>query len=203
MARMSINERRQALLGAAFSVIAKDNLNAATTRAICAEAGMPLASFHYAFESYNDFIAALIGEVMKIDAFSLMGQTVPQDDLLESVRASFRTFLDKLVAEPGQASLMLELWLLVNRTPGLKHLTPLINQRFKEIAVEALTSLESYGFEWDASIEELSFQANVIANGLAMGYAGGAKLEDVYRAADGLSNAIAAQGRLGKKASLR
>ena len=163
---------------------------------------MPLASFHYAFESYNDFIAALIREVMKIDAFSFLGQVVPQDDLLECIRSGFRLFLDKLVAEPGQASLMLELWLLVNRTPELEHLTPLINERFIEISAGAFTTLESYGFEWDASIEDLSFQANLVANGLAMGYAGGADLNDVYRAADGLSKGFAAQGRLGNKARL-
>ena len=160
---------------------------------------MPLASFHYAFESYNDFVAALINEVLKTENFSFLDQIVPEDDLLESIRAGFRLFLDNLVSEPGRASLMLELWLLVNRTPELKHLTPLINERFKEISAQALTTLESYGFEWDTSIEELSFQASLIANGLAMGYAVGADIEDIYRAADGLSNGIAAQGRLVSK----
>lgn len=92
---------------------------------------------------------------MRIDAFKLSAQVPPQDDLLEAIRARFRLFLDRLTSEPGQASLMLELWLLIN----------------------------------------------LIANGLAMGLAGGGDIGAVYRAADGLAFGIAAQGRLSKKKS--
>lgn len=198
---MPIGERRQALVRASLKVIALDGLNAATTRAICTEAGMPLASFHYVFESYNDFIAELLAEVMRIDAFSLKNQVPPQENLLENIRAGFQLLLDRLVSEPGQASLMLELWVLINRTPELKYLTPRINERFLELSAHALTQLVEYGYEWDVSIEDLSYQINLIANGLAMGCAGGGDIEAVYRAADGLAVGIAAQGRLTNKKS--
>ncbi len=196
MKRMPIGERRRALVEASLRVIARENFSAATTRAICAEAGMPLASFHYAFESYNDFIAELLAEVLRIDAFQLSAQVPAHDDLLESVRAGFRLFLDRLTSEPGHASLMLELWLLINRTPELTYLTSLVNGRFLELSARALTQFEEHGYEWDASIEDLSYQANLIANGLAMGLAGGGDIEAVYRAADGLALGIATQGRL-------
>ena len=54
MARIPAAQRRDALIGAALQVVADRGVAAATTRAIVAEAGMSLASFHYAFESRDD-----------------------------------------------------------------------------------------------------------------------------------------------------
>lgn len=53
MTRMTLAERRQTLIAAALRVVARQGVAAATTRAIASEAGMPLASFHYAFESHQ------------------------------------------------------------------------------------------------------------------------------------------------------
>lgn len=61
MTRMSLAERRQKLIAAALDVIAEQGMAAATTRAIAATAGMPLASFHYAFESH---------QVLMVEAFN-------------------------------------------------------------------------------------------------------------------------------------
>ncbi len=60
MTRMSLAERRQKLISAALGVVAEQGVAAATTRAIAAAAGMPLASFHYAFESH---------QVLMVEAF--------------------------------------------------------------------------------------------------------------------------------------
>ncbi|MDN5821519.1 MAG: TetR family transcriptional regulator, partial [Brachybacterium sp.] len=64
MARTPVEERRRALIVAAFRVVASQGLSAASTRAIVAEAGMSLASFHYAFESRDELIDLLITEVL-------------------------------------------------------------------------------------------------------------------------------------------
>lgn len=194
MARMPMAQRREALVRASLSVIAADGLTAATTRAICHEANMPLASFHYVFESYNDFIAELVREVLKADAVSFKNLVTEEKDLLACVQAGFRVFLDRLVAEPGQAALGLELWMLVKRTPELQHLTSIVHERFRELSARSLVQLEAYGYVWDSSIDDLSFQLNLIANGLAMGCAAGGELKGVYRAAEGLAVGIAAQG---------
>lgn len=91
MTRMTLAERRQKLIEAALAVIAQQGVPAATTRAIAAEAGMPLASFHYAFESHQ----ALMSEAMETldrlerqhcEALALTGSTVPEmvSGMLES-----------------------------------------------------------------------------------------------------------------------
>ena len=56
MARIPATERRAALARAALAVIARDGVHAATTRAIVAEAGMSLASFHYAVASRDELL---------------------------------------------------------------------------------------------------------------------------------------------------
>lgn len=58
MARIPVEERREALIDAAFRVIGEQGLSRASTRAIVAEAGMSLASFHYAFESRDQLLEA-------------------------------------------------------------------------------------------------------------------------------------------------
>ena len=64
MTRIPAPERRAALARAARTVIARDGLQAATTRAIVAEADMPLASFHYAFASRDELLAELVRRVV-------------------------------------------------------------------------------------------------------------------------------------------
>lgn len=83
MTRMTLAERRQKLIEAALAVIGQQGVSAATTRAIASEAEMPLASFHYAFESHQ----ALISEAMEVldrlerehcEALVVTGTTLPE-----------------------------------------------------------------------------------------------------------------------------
>src|SRR5687767_6056215 len=57
---MSADARRAELLQAALRVMSRDGVAAGTTRAIVAEAGMPLATFHYCFRSRNELLRELI-----------------------------------------------------------------------------------------------------------------------------------------------
>ena len=60
MTRIPVADRRTALVQAALRVVARDGVAAASTRRIVGEAGMPLASFHYVFESRDELMAQLI-----------------------------------------------------------------------------------------------------------------------------------------------
>jgi DNA-binding transcriptional regulator YbjK len=62
--RISATQRRAALVQAALRVVAARGVQAATTRAIVAEAGMSLASFHYAFESRDELMSELVTSVV-------------------------------------------------------------------------------------------------------------------------------------------
>ncbi len=59
MARMTGEERKRRIVTAAATVIVRDGLDAATTRAIAEEAGVPLGLIHYAFEDKQALFAAV------------------------------------------------------------------------------------------------------------------------------------------------
>ena len=69
MNRIPADQRRALLVQAALRVIAKQGVSGATTRAIVAEAGMSLASFHYAFRSHDEMMRELVAYV--VDAESM------------------------------------------------------------------------------------------------------------------------------------
>jgi TetR/AcrR family transcriptional regulator, regulator of biofilm formation and stress response len=64
MARVPVEERRAALVDAALRVMVRGGLAAGTTRAVVAEAGMSLASFHYAFASRDELLRELVRRVV-------------------------------------------------------------------------------------------------------------------------------------------
>ena len=118
-ARLALADRRAALVGAAVRVIARSGLAAATTRAIVAEAGMPLGSFHYAFDSRDDLIEAVIETVtaQEHDAAlaALPGTAHPDADLTTILRHGLDRYLDLLVADPQREQALLELSLYAMR----------------------------------------------------------------------------------------
>jgi AcrR family transcriptional regulator len=117
--RMSAADRRTALLEAAFRVIAAEGVGAATTRAIVAEAGMSLASFHYAFESRDQMMRQLIGHVIENQAVAAFASLRSGSDLRTAIRDGLDAFFAVVAADPGHEQTMVELMQYALRTPDL------------------------------------------------------------------------------------
>lgn len=124
---MAVEERRRALVDATVRVIARDGVAGATTRAVVAEAGMSLASLHYAFPSREHLLEAVIAEVTAqerrtAEAGLLPVAVGPEDDgppaLVEVLRDGLDRYVDLLVADPAREQALLELALYAMRTPG-------------------------------------------------------------------------------------
>ena len=119
MTRLALADRRAALIDAAVRVIARSGLAAATTRAIVAEAGMPLGSFHYAFDSRDDLLAAVIdtvtGQEHDAAVAALPGDGSSSDSLADTLRHGLDRYLDLLVADPQREQALLELSLYALR----------------------------------------------------------------------------------------
>jgi AcrR family transcriptional regulator len=111
VARMSAADRREQLVAAAIRVMTRDGVVKATTRAIAAEAGMPLGVFHYAFRSKAELMAVVTQTIAKqskaeIDAATLSGVT---EDLYELVSAGLRAYFDHVVSHPHEHLVTYEL----------------------------------------------------------------------------------------------
>jgi AcrR family transcriptional regulator len=155
--RLPVEERRAALVEAALRVMVRDGLAAGTTRAIVAEAGMSLASFHYAFPSRDDLLRELVRRVVGREFAAATADLRPEDGLEECLRRAAAGYLAHLEREPGQEQLMLELTLHALRDPALR---PLAREQYRAYADAASRLLESAaelaGRRWNRPVPELA-----------------------------------------------
>lgn len=154
MANMRIAERRELLLDAGVRVIARSGLASATTRAVVTEAGMPLASFHYAFESHEDFLRRLVER-------ELVPHQVPipaADSFPEALRAFLRLLVDDDAADNGVAA---ELALYGVLRDGLRGELADRMQDYDSHLADTLRELaRANGMEWSMDPERLAPQVN-------------------------------------------
>lgn len=130
MTRMALDERRQRLVEAALTVVKREGVAGATTRAIVAEAGMPLGAFHYAFGSRDELLGAVVEAVADLDRLAaeqaLGGRQASADGhtpadasgsadatraLRDLIHRGIDLFLDQMAADPYAELAFLELML--------------------------------------------------------------------------------------------
>lgn len=124
MSRIPVDERRELLLEAAIRVMARDGVASATTRAIVAEAGMPLAAFHYSFRNKRELLENVI---MAIQAHSLdrtlsLLKEQQEGTFEQRVRTAFGTYWQHVVENPDEHRLTYELTQYATRQPALADL---------------------------------------------------------------------------------
>ena len=138
MPRIPAAERRVALIDAGLRVVAREGLAAASTRAIVAEAGMSLASFHYAFDSRDELIDELIATVVAREQAAVMPEVVPGQGLREILEAGILRYFDHLKADPEHEQAMLELTQYALRSPDRHPLALAQYARYVELAERSL-----------------------------------------------------------------
>jgi AcrR family transcriptional regulator len=157
VARVPAAARREALIEAALRVMARDGLTAGTTRAIVAEAGMSLASFHYAFTSREELLRELVQRVVGRELAAAMSGWNPEDGLAACLRVAADGYLEHLEREPGQEQLMFELMLLAVRRPDLR---PIARDQYAAYLAAATELLEqaaaATGASWRRPLPELA-----------------------------------------------
>ena len=157
MARLPASVRRAALVEAALTVMARDGLAAGTTRAIVAEAGMSLASFHYAFASRDELLRELVHRVVGGELAAATADLELDAGLAGLLRSAARGYVDHLEREPGAEQLMLELTLYALRDPALQ---PVARQQYRAYTAAATRLLEQAatltGARWRRPVPELA-----------------------------------------------
>lgn len=172
MARMSVADRREALVGAALAVIERDGVHAATTRAIVAEAGMSLASFHYAYTSRDELLEAVVRRVVEGYAAASEGLEMDGPPEVEAlVRSAITSYVELLRADPAREQGMIELSLYSMRTPELRAIATAqydAYQTFIESVMERIAELT--GARWKVPTSELARLVTTMTDGLTLGY---------------------------------
>ncbi|QTX04162.1 TetR/AcrR family transcriptional regulator [Agromyces archimandritae] len=170
MARIPAAERRTALVQAALGVVAREGISHATTRAIVAEAGMSLASFHYAFASRDELIDELIAHVVQDEREALLlpefaeGRSLP-----EVVEAGFRAYFAHLQADPGREQAMLELTWYALRSPERHPIAREQYARYAEMARDVLeAAARRTGARWLAPVDTVASVLIALTDGLTV-----------------------------------
>jgi DNA-binding transcriptional regulator YbjK len=194
MARMAATERREALARAALAVIARDGVHAATTRAIVAEAGMPLASFHYAVASRDDLLRDVVELVVGSQDSAAFG-TLELDaaDIRTAIRGVLGSYFDIVRADPAREQAMFELTQYALRTPALADFPAEQYAVYRGLAARLLEAgAARYRVRWNASIPDLAALSVALTDGATLAWLATRDVDATEGLLDRAADAIAA-----------
>ena len=147
MNRMPVAERREQLIEAAITVASRDGIEAATVRAVAAEAGVSLGVVHYCFQDKSELMRAMAHAItMQNSTADLSGVPVGADSEAV-VQAFISAFWISISSARGPQLLSYEL-----TTASLRH------EELRNVA------LEQYRGQWSAAeavLEQIAQVANV------------------------------------------
>ncbi|MFB2597671.1 TetR/AcrR family transcriptional regulator [Herbiconiux sp. P17] len=200
MAHMPVAERRTRLLSAAFEVIARSGVSGATTRAIVDEAGMKLASFHYAFESREELLAQLVDVVVDTQEVVL---DIPADSdipagnaggLRHLLERGLLSYFEQVRANPLHERAMFELTQYALRTPSMAGVAERQYGRYRALAEASLREAAARtGCVWRAPVPELAADLVALTDGITLAWLADADDERAGRTIAFAARALAAE----------
>jgi DNA-binding transcriptional regulator YbjK len=172
MSRIPATERRAALAHAALAVIARDGLAAATTRAIVAEAGMPLASFHYAVPSRDELLRDVVELVVAEEGSAALAPLLAEaGSIREAAVLAMTAYLELVKRDPGREQAMFELTQYALRTPGLDDLPAEQYDRYHALAIELLDAATAQHHpDWRVPMPDLARLLVSFTDGLTLAW---------------------------------
>ncbi len=174
MTRMPATERRAALARAALAVVDRDGVHAATTRAIVAEAGMPLSSFHYAVPSRDELLRDVVELVVADESDAALAGLLDAGDVVDiqdAIRRTLSADLGHVRSAPGREQAMFELTQYALRTPELADLPLAQYERYHATAAAVLRAGEQHlGIRWTVPVEQLARLVVTITDGVTLAW---------------------------------
>ena len=173
MTRMSAGDRRELLVEAAIRVMTRDGVAKATTRAIAAEADMPLGVFHYAFRSKQELMTMVTETIARqskaeIDA-AVLGDEPPE--LLDLVFAGLCAYFDHVVHHPHEHLVTYELTTNALRDPELLEVGKRQYDYYLEQNAALLEAVaELMGFEYTEPLPIINRYVFSVMDGLALNW---------------------------------
>lgn len=169
MARMTASDRRVELVEAAIKVMARDGVAKATTRAIVAEAGMPLGVFHYCFDSREQLLQLVTSTITQRNVAAARAAFRNEGSLRDNIRESLQVFWRGVESNPGENLLGYELTQYALRTKGLEDVARQQYAQYLQAHAEFLeTAADAGGIEWTVPIPVLARYVNALLDGLTI-----------------------------------
>lgn len=193
MARISAEQRRQDLTEAAFRVMARVGVPAATTRLIAEEAGVPQSVFHYCFRSKRELFQQLTKVVVDAMVGEALGAVVEADTLEESVRRSLRGMWENAAAHPDRQLVLYELTTAAMREPGDEDLARWQYEQYFAHTGRLLEELaRRHDIAWTVPLAVLSRMTTTMIDGVILGWITDKDTDQVLATLDLCATCIAA-----------
>jgi AcrR family transcriptional regulator len=171
MARVSAQDRRRQLVDAAFRVIGRDGFAKATTRAICTEAGAPLAAFHYCFASKQELLTELTDQTLAELAVARADGTYIRGDVAESLHVTLRFYWQTVEDDPGRESVLMALTQHALNDPGLAGVAQQQYAAYHRTGRETLEEIAAgCGVTWTLPVEQLARMFIVVTDGVTLAW---------------------------------
>jgi AcrR family transcriptional regulator len=171
MVRVSADERRQQLIDAAFRVMARDGVTAASVRAIAAEAGAPLASFHYCYRSKEELLRELTPPLVEKMLAAAVVEIRPGTDLNTMLRDSLRGVWAVTEKTAAEQHVLYELTHYSLRNAALEDLANWQYERTYASVTEFLDAISgACAIDWTPPLPVLSRMVAAFLDGLMLGW---------------------------------
>lgn len=171
MPRISVAQRRELLLAAAWRVLVRDGFAAATTRAICAEADMKQGVFHYCFTSRDELLREVAAGLLAAQITASLGAVGSDGSMQDAVARAFGAYWDTVEAEPGLHQVLYEITTAVLRDPRSGEIARFQYRQYLDGVRASLDQLEQIrGIVWDLNKEVLARQVVTVLDGLTLHY---------------------------------
>lgn len=138
MNRLPVAERREQLIEAALTVASRDGIDAATVRAIAAEAGVSLGVVHYCFQDKDELLRSMAHAITNQNLARSLDDLPEGADVATIVGAVLDALWDTIASARGPQLLSYEL-----TTSSLRHAE--LNQ----------VAIEQYRGQWSAAEQVL------------------------------------------------
>lgn len=169
MSRRSADERREELIEGAIRVMIRDGVGRATTRAVVAEAGLPLGAFHYCFRSKEELLQSVIERIMVRASAPAVAAAIDGASVGEVVRTALHAYWDGIRQSPDEHLLTYELTQYALRQPGLAELARKQYAHYADVTRDSLETMARLaGVEWTVPTTVLARHGLGVLDGLTL-----------------------------------
>jgi AcrR family transcriptional regulator len=170
MPRVPAELRRQQLVAAAFRVIGRDGFAAATTRRVCAEAGAPLATFHYCFSSKQELLTELTEQTMA-GLMAAQSEATLEATVEESLVATLRHYWQTVEDDPNRESVLMALTQHALREASLEGVAQRQYMAYHDTARASLEAIaKGLQVNWALPVEQLARMLVVVTDGVTLAW---------------------------------
>jgi AcrR family transcriptional regulator len=171
MVRMPVAARREQLVAAAMLVASRDGIEAATVRAIAAQAGVSLGVVHYCFEDKNELLLAMAHDITRQNLDQGLMQVQPGAEPAEIVEQAIDSLWAGISATAGAQLLSYELTTHSMRHPELRQVSVeqyTVSHAAARQFLEAVAAVSQ--IEWTLPIEQLARLVVMATDGITLAW---------------------------------